>query len=143
MNNTHRLLLAACFGSLLAGCTSTSNLVFVDQNKFALSIGGSVPDQKADLTVGYSSYSAALVPVIKDTNSIMATSAGRPAGATNYDALSVFARFGAKGGAATNQTRFELGRVFATGVAAQLTAAGYAQALTNATATGNGIPTAR
>jgi hypothetical protein len=59
----YQLIAAGLAAALLAGCTTDTPLVFAKANTYGASIAGSVPDQGANLTLGYRAANLAVVPV--------------------------------------------------------------------------------
>jgi hypothetical protein len=121
----------------LAGCSQTGNapLLFGQTHTVGIGIHGSAAQQGADLTVGYKDFNIAIVPVTATTPSgqllpILADVRGTGTDG-GRDALSVFGHFGATAEAGTTQ-KVVLGKFFATGLAAQRIATGFATQLAQA-----------
>jgi hypothetical protein len=106
----------------LAGCTTADQpvpLVFGRTQAVGISVAGSVPDQGAHLTIGFSDRNLAIVPT--------STVKGDPirAQATNgfTDALSVLGQFEAN--AKAQEVSAGLGTFFSTGMASRYLAEGF------------------
>lgn len=99
---------------LVTGCASQGDLplVFGQSHTVGISMSGSVPEQAADLTIGYKDKNIAVVPVQPE-----ATAPG------NSDALSTLGQFELNADA--NQVKAGLGKFFATGMAARVLSEGF------------------
>lgn len=136
----HTLFVSTSVGLLaLAGCASGgSPLTFLESNTFGVSIAGGVPEGSVELTLGYAGRNVAIVPV---TAALVEpgpqTFIGSQRGdAGDYDAFSVFANFNAAASVKdgkTSTTRF--GKFFATGLAADKLAEGFASQMGDGNAT--------
>ena len=126
---------------ILPGCTSLYNppLIFGQGHIVGISISGSMPEQKADLTIGYKDADIAIVPVtVKqgngDSTQIKATATGG-----FVDGISVFGQFEAnvnrdgekEDKASIGKVDVGLGKFFATGMAAKKLADGFADKLSS------------
>ncbi len=121
-----RTLAVIGLGLMAVGCAGYGDnppLIFANVNKIGIGASATLPDQGGDLTVGYRSAKAAIVPVtVRDANGnvrVLTVSRGGPA---NTGAFSTFSHFEATAGAAAGATAC-LGDTFATGLAAQALAA--------------------
>ena len=116
-----RLAMVALPGSmLLAGCSSTLPLVFVDRTSVGISAS---TDTGVEVSVGFDTKSAAIVPVglvKKDKDGNVAEIVPLKAENGNVtDAYSTFGNFNSSTRAEAVTVSVGLGRFFATGVAAQ------------------------
>ena len=113
----------------IAGCATKQNLplVFGQAHTVGISISGTTTQQGGEFTLGYKDWNFAIVPVTVSQanggNSQITATAG-----THQDALSVLGQFNvkAKGGV---QSEVGLGKFFATGMAANKLADGFAAKL--------------
>lgn len=117
------LLLGGLAALSLAGCATTqvgSPLLFARTQTYGITIAGSVPDQGAQLTLGFGDRNLAIVPTTQsDGEQIRGTGEG-----SNYqDALSVLGQFEASGRA--SDVSASMGTFFSTGNAARLLAQGF------------------
>ena len=119
-----KIILAIGLCLIVVGCAGYNEnppLIFANVNKFGVSASATLPDQGGDLTVGYRSAKAAIVPVTaKDANGNITKLEVRRAG-NNTGAFSTFSHFEATAGtgAASAGATACLGDTFATGFAAQ------------------------
>ena len=122
------LLLAAA--TAVCGCQSSSMLVFGQSQTVGITIGGAASDAGAEMTVGYKDRNVAIVPVAlmpeknataKDAMLVTST-VGAEDG--DKDALSVLGQFEVS--AKAQDAQVGLGKFFATGLAAQKLADGFA-----------------
>ena len=117
---------------LLLGLSACSNagtpLIFGQSDTIGITVSGSLPDQGGEITVGYKSRNIAIVPtaIVSEVDGQVTNVRGT---ATNgfIDALSVLGQFEANVRAA--QPEVGLGKFFATGIAAQKLADGFAAEL--------------
>lgn len=117
----------------LAGCAQMPKnmpLLFGQSQTVGISIGGSASDQGAEFVLGYKDKNVALVPVSSgdDAQARIEATIDQANAHTSHDALSVFGQFEAT--ARGSNREVELGKFFATGVAAQELAAGFRSCLT-------------
>jgi hypothetical protein len=134
MGVSGRLFVTGLAALSVAACGNLrgANLVFGQQHTVGLSIGGSTTDRGAELTLGYKDRDIAVVPVAVDQPSdgmlipITSTNPGpNPGDRTFADSQSVIGQFSLNGGANPGP-QFGLGKFFATGLAAQKLAEGFA-----------------
>jgi len=128
------LMLIAAVTAALCGCRTSPVLVFGQSHSVGVSIGGDASESGAELTLGYKDRDIAIVPVAivpkeaaatKDTMLVHSTvSSANGDGGHDTDALSVLGQFqvNAKG----KEADVGLGKFFATGLAAQKLADGFA-----------------
>lgn len=103
----------------MTGCQSTGfPLVFGQAQTVGISIGGSTPEQKAELTLGYKDANIAVIP----TKELSTASDGN--GHPFSDSLSVLGQFEVNT-AAGAAPKASLGKFFATGLAARTLADGF------------------
>lgn len=115
------IILMAALG--LAGCATSeegSPLVFARTQTYGMTLAGSVPDQGAQLTLGYGDRNLAVVPTTQSNGEQIR---GTGQGSDFQDSLSVLGQFEASGNA-TNVSA-SLGTFFSTGNAARLLAQGF------------------
>jgi hypothetical protein len=124
-----RFLRSAAAAAVLAGCASGNGeapLVFGTTNVYGVSIGGNVAETGAEFLVGYKGFDLAIIPV----------SVGAPGGEHfigakspegHRDSYSVIGQFSAEAGSRAGGANAGLGKFFATGVAAQNIAFGFAK----------------
>ena len=132
MGVSGRLFVTGLAALSVAACGNLrgANLVFGQQHTVGLSIGGSTTDRGAELTLGYKDRDIAVVPVAVDQPSdgmlipIQSTTTGE-GGQPFRDSQSVLGQFSVNGGANPGP-QFGLGKFFATGMAAQKLADGFA-----------------
>ena len=127
------VLLLAAAASTLCACQTSPRLVFGQSHTLGISIGGAASDAGAEMTVGYKDRDVAIVPVAivprdgaTSQGAMLITAAvgakkGRPA---DRDALSVLGQF--QTSAKSQAPEVGLGKFFATGLAAQKLADGFA-----------------
>jgi hypothetical protein len=118
---------------LLGGCAAAPKnmpLLFGQSQTVGISIGGSASDQGAEFVLGYKDKNIALVPVTSgdDAKTPIHATINQANTHTSTDAMSVFGQFEVN--ARGSQRDVELGKFFATGVAAQELAAGFRSCLT-------------
>lgn len=128
-------------GSLLGACSSAPVLVFGQSHSVGIAIGGAASDAGAELSVGYKDRDIAVVPVAvvskdgavnQETMRVNSTVGGAT------DAMSVLGQFEVSAKAQTPDVG--LGKFFATGLAAQKLADGFACKLGNNCAQPEGTP---
>lgn len=132
-------ILALAIPAALAGCASTNMpLVFGESITVGIGISATTGDQGADFTLGYKSRDVAIIPVsvLKTDGSVEKLQANvsntdAPAG-SSLDAYSVIGQFEAKTGQQGHQV--DLGKFFATGVAAQVLSEGFRMQMENESA---------
>lgn len=122
----------------LAGCASVDEplpLVFARTQTVGVAVAGSVPDQGASLTLGFSDRNLAIVPTT--------TRGGQPIRSTAQggfdDALSVLGQFEVNANATEVETG--LGTFFSTGGASRTLAAGFRAKLAGSNPAPNPAPT--
>ena len=129
-----KLLVPVALGGALSACSTSPVLVFGQSHSVGITMGGGASDAQAELTVGYKDRDIAVVPVAivskdgavnKDTIAVRSTvgSAGQ-GGSQDTDALSVLGQFQVNAKSQTPDVG--LGKFFATGLAAQKLADGFA-----------------
>ena len=102
---------------LAAGCASAPKvLVFGQVQNVGLSISGSAPEQRAEMTLGYKDYNIAVIP----------TDVSSEASDGFKDALSVLGQFDLNAKNEGASQGVGLGKFFATGLAARVLAEGFA-----------------
>lgn len=119
------ILLGGTAALMLTACTTTGQqmpLVFARTQTVGISIAGSVPDQGAHLTLGYSDRNLAVVPTATAGGELIRSTATENNQPFN-DALSVLGQFEINGNAARVET--SLGTFFTTGLAARNVAEGF------------------
>ncbi len=124
------LVLTVLSGTLiLGGCGEWKNppLLFGQSQSVGITISGSTTDQGAELTLGYRDRNFAIIPVTVRHGSGDSTQIIADAGAGFQDALSVIGQFEVNAKAQTPEV--SLGKFFATGIAAQKLADGFAAKL--------------
>lgn len=100
------------------GCTTEPKvLVFGQSQNVGLSVGGSAPEQRAEITLGYKDYNIAVIPT-----SVL--SKAPDANGEWEDSLSVLGQFELDAEAGTENS-VGLGKFFATGGAARTLADGF------------------
>ena len=122
----------------LAGCgnVDTVHLVFGQQQVVGLDITASAPEQGGSLSLGYKDKNIAVVPVAVKDGAVHDGSNYKLLGSTNNesddadrnDAYSTLGQFELKSGE-DGTLSFGLGKFFATGIAAQTLAEGFAAKL--------------
>lgn len=139
------ILLGGSAALLLAGCTTGEGmpLIFGRTQTVGVSVAGSVPDQGAHLTLGFSDRNVAIVPTSAPNGDPVRSVAPDPtvANAQFQDALSVLGQFEVNANAANVSTN--LGTFFSTGLAARNLAEGFRDKLRgfgDPTPVGNTIP---
>ena len=119
----------------LGACSSTPSLVFGQSHSVGISVGGSTTDAGGEISIGYKDRDVAVVPVAivakdgavnADTMRVHSTVGGNAT-----DALSVLGQFNVNSKASAPEVG--LGKFFATGLAAQKLADGFACKLSGAT----------
>ncbi|MBC7831204.1 MAG: hypothetical protein H7Y62_04200 [Hyphomicrobium sp.] len=120
------ILLAAIAAIPLAGCTTDQQgmpLVFARAQDVGVSVGATVADQGAHLTLGFSDRNVAIVPTVTPQGNLIRSVATENNQPFN-DALSVLGQFEvtAKGG---TEVSAGLGTFFSTGLAARNLAEGF------------------
>lgn len=130
---------------LLGGCAAAPKnmpLLFGQSQTLGISIGGSASDQGAEFVLGYKDKNIALVPVTSgdDAKHPINATINQANTHTSTDAMSVFGQFEVS--ARGSQRDVELGKFFATGVAAQELAAGFRSCLTYGNCKGTAAPQA-
>lgn len=126
-------------GAMATGCASTDArlpLIFGQSHTVGISIGASTTDQGGELVLGYKDKNIAIVPVTErkadgDYLQIKSSIIDENGQGPDTDALSVLGQFETSGSAGVNPN-FSLGKFFATGLAAQKLADGFAAKLGNA-----------
>lgn len=110
-------IFALALASSLCGC-STENLplVYGQSMDVGITISGSMPEQAAELTLGFRDKNIAVVPTTRQAQVPDKTG-------THLDALSVLGQFETEAEAA--QPKVSLGKFFATGMAAKTLADGF------------------
>ena len=115
MNAVLRFAVAIAGVSVLSGCAVDGPLplVFGQAHTVGVTISGSVPEQAAELSIGYRDKDIAVVPT-----HVMSEAP------ENNDALSTFGQFelDTEGGA---EVKAGLGKFFATGMAARVLSEGF------------------
>ena len=116
-------LLGGAIGLSLVGCATAEEgmpLIFGRTQNVGISVAGSVPDQGAHLSIGYTDRNLALVPTTTSRGDRIRSMAGDGF----EDTLSVLGQFkaNASGGASVEAG---LGTFFATGLAARSLADGF------------------
>ena len=117
------ILLAAIAAVPLAGCTTDQQgmpLIFGRTQTVGIAVAGTVPDQGAHVTLGFSDRNIAIVPTAApDGQLIRSTSAD----GSFQDALSVLGQFEARGSG--RDVEAGLGTFFSTGMASRNLAEGF------------------
>jgi hypothetical protein len=115
------IILVAALG--VAGCATTeqgSPLIFARTQTYGMTIAGSVPDQGAQLTLGYGDRNLAIVPTTQ-SNGQMIRGTGKDS--DFQDSLSVLGQFEAAGKG--SDVSASLGTFFSTGNAARVLSQGF------------------
>lgn len=117
-------LMICCIAALpLAACSTTeqgSPLIFARTQTYGMTIAGSVPDQGAQLTLGYGDRNLAIVPTTQSNGEQIR---GTGQNSDFQDSLSVLGQFEASGRA--SDVSASLGTFFSTGNAARVLAQGF------------------
>jgi hypothetical protein len=119
------ILLGGIAALSLASCTTADQpmpLVFARTQTVGVSIAGTVPDQGAHLTLGYSDRNLAVVPTTTNQGGEIRSTATENNQPFN-DALSVLGQFAINAKASNVET--SLGTFFSTGLAARNLAEGF------------------
>lgn len=119
------ILLGGLTALSLTACTTADQqmpLVFARTQTVGVSIAGSVPDQGAHLTLGYSDRNLAVVPTATVRGELIRSTATQNNQPFN-DALSVLGQFEINAKASSVET--SLGTFFSTGLAARNLAEGF------------------
>ncbi len=122
------ILLGGIAALSLGGCTTGQQgmpLVFGRTQTVGVSVAGSVPDQGAHLTLGFSDRNIAIVPTSAPNGDPIRSVAPDPTvpGAQFQDSLSVLGQFEVNANATNVST--SLGTFFSTGLAARNLAEGF------------------
>jgi hypothetical protein len=137
------ILLGGIAALSLTSCTTADQptpLVFARTQTVGVSIAGTVPDQGAHLTLGYSDRNLAIVPTTTNQGAEIRSTATENNQPFN-DALSVLGQFAINAKASNVET--SLGTFFSTGLAARNLAEGFRDKLRGfgpAAAAGSVIP---
>jgi hypothetical protein len=126
-----RAILSGLLMTGLAACGNVegANLVFGQQQTVGLTIAGSTTDQGAELTLGYKDRNIAVVPVaVKQPDGAFTAVESRVGPNPDTDSMSVLGQFELEAEAGTGAS-VGLGKFFATGLAAQKLADGFAAKL--------------
>jgi len=135
----------------VTGCASDHDLplVFGASNTIGISIGGSLPEQGGDFTIGYKGQDFAIVPVTVVQSDGAEQQIGADVRGDKFqDAFSVLGQFEAAASQTSTGSKTGLGKFFATGVAAKKLSDGFAKRLgdgrstvdaCNATKLGGGV----
>lgn len=103
-------------------------LIFGQSDTIGIDVSGSVPDQGGGITVGYKGRNIAIVPTAVISNGVGENMPIRSTTSDGFvDSLSVLGQFEAN--ATANSPEVSLGKFFATGMAAQKLADGFAAEL--------------
>jgi hypothetical protein len=143
------LILCAAVTAALCGCRSSPVLVFGQSHSVGISIGGAASESGAELTLGYKDRDIAIVPVaivpnegatLKEAKLVNSSVRSAAGAGQDTDALSVLGQFevSAKG----KDADVGLGKFFATGLAAQKLADGFACKLGDPAKCSQGMPSA-
>ena len=131
MKNKIALMVAAA-SAAMSGCTTAPSLVFGQSHSVGISIGGGASDMGAELSIGYKDRDIAVVPVaivkqdgtINEDGMVTAQVSSRHGSGYDTDSLSVLGQFKVDTNATAKSAG--LGKFFATGLAAQKLADGFA-----------------
>ncbi len=123
----------AAFGTLaLAGCgnVDSAHLVFGQQNTVGLDISATAPEQGATLSLGFKDRNIAIIPVAVSNGGTYERlgSTNMTDGSDKNDAYSTLGQFDLATGK-NGTASVGLGKFFATGIAAQKLAEGFAKKL--------------
>lgn len=132
MNTEMLRCLPVVFSTLSAGCASNADLplIFGSSNTIGISIGGSLPEQGGDFTIGYKGRDFAIVPVtLVQPDGTEQQIGGELRGDKFRDAFSVLGQFESSASRSSTGTKTGLGKFFATGVAAKKLSDGFAKRL--------------
>lgn len=127
------LVLSLC-GAPLAGCRSGDNppLLFIQSDNYGASVSAGTGTQGVQANVGYRGFNFAAVPVTaRDEHGNVVRVDAVNAVETDRDAHSVFGHFSATTN--TTQPGVEIGKFFATGLAARRLAEGFRYSIENGT----------
>jgi hypothetical protein len=133
MSTKTRAVLIVAVAATLTGCHTAPSLVFGQSHTVGISMGGAASDAGAELSVGYKDRDIAVVPVAivsKDgavnaqTMPVRSQVASRRGNGIDTDSLSVLGQFEVNANAKNQDVG--LGKFFATGLAAQKLADGFA-----------------
>jgi len=116
----------------VTGCASNPDLplIFGASNTIGISIGGSVPEQGGDFTIGYRGQDFALVPVtVVQPDGAEQQIGSEVRGDKFQDSFSVLGQFEAKASQSSTGPKTGLGKFFATGVVAKKLSDGFAKRL--------------
>ena len=119
----NKLLITIAAALPLAGCATSeqgSALIFARTQTFGVTIAGSVPDQGAQLTMGFGDRNLAVVPTTQSNGEQIR---GTGEDSNFQDALSVLGQFEASGSG--QNVSASLGTFFSTGNASRLLAQGF------------------
>lgn len=120
-------LFLGCVAALpLSACTTADQpmpLVFARTQTVGISVAGSVPDQGANVTIGFADRNLAVVPTTTANGDPIRSKATDAAGQPFDDALSVLGQFEAN--ASGQNVSAGLGTFFSTGLAARNLAEGF------------------
>ncbi|MGQ0590340.1 MAG: hypothetical protein ACT4N8_12555 [Sphingosinicella sp.] len=111
----------------LGACVGTEQgipLVFGRTQTVGISVAGSVPDQGAHLTIGFTDRNIAVVPTTQSNGTAIRSQATDADGHPFTDTLSVLGQFSAKARGGT-EVSAGLGTFFSTGLAARNLAEGF------------------
>lgn len=122
-----KMIFFACVAAMpLAGCATSPDepvpLVFGRTQTVGVSVSGSVPEQGAHLTLGFSDRNIAVVPTTTRAGTGIRGQVPSPDGVFD-DALSVLGQFEVNADATNVET--SLGTFFSTGMASRLLAEGF------------------
>lgn len=115
-----KTLLPAAALALLAGCAGNQPLplLFGQSQTVGIALAVTAPEQGGELSIGYRDKNIAIVPTQQMSDGSGSTN-------VNKDALSVLGRFDVEAGGAQPLSA-SIGKFFATGIAAQSLASGFA-----------------
>ncbi len=119
-----KMMITSAAALSLAGCATSeqgSALIFARTQTFGVTIAGSVPDQGAQLTMGFGDRNLAVVPTTQSNGEQIR---GTGEGSNFQDALSVLGQFEASGGGGQGVSA-SLGTFFSTGNASRVLAQGF------------------
>lgn len=126
-----KMLAAAALTLLLSACASQDHapLLFGQAHTLGISVGASPANQTPEMTLGFKDVNIAVIPTVGGN-----LPDGLIQGTTSkdYDAYSTFGQFEASGKA----TEVQLGKFFATGIAARRLADGFGCKVSNGRASG-------
>ena len=132
--NDKRAVWLVCMVLAVSGCSAIENppLIFASQQTLGASVSGDAAERSMELTLGFKGRELAVIPVtVKQANGSSQVQSSVGLGYT--DALSVLGQFEATAGGEVDEqkagTNVGLGKFFATGLAAQKLADGFAAKL--------------